>query len=602
MGHNPNGHPQASFNFSPGFGPNRQFANRGDTRSVKQSQDTRNIQVNQSGVIDERRVIDQSATTSGANQYPPSQLDSLKRDMSKSPPLPHQIKRFRSDDSLGLSSMAIKDDSPQPSEPTSINRNTNVRKMQLDNTEIKILVALKDNEEIDANDLAISLGFASKKEINPSLYLLQRKKLVTKTQDMPPVWVINGAGHEQLHRHNLYGTQSTEAAAAAATGEDTAAHVKREEDIKPVPFSSGLSQLPGIGRGRGILNIAALQNIKPGDSRQVEKRETETEIKTESSNSPPGFADDADELELETIDDKDDTATDQGADITETPQEKAERSVEIKDSSQQEYPPVNIKPERCVEIDQEDIEEFSDDMYISAQRRPRGPSSYTPTSRMGCKPPPPPGEMIKSRDPNYKPPEMVERSQSLGNLTPSPVPLMDLNPEPQPLAARGKAQFMRTSMAYQSLSQPINNQPPNLSQSTPYLNTSAESNTRLPPAPHQVLVSRSGGGMAPSQSDPEITARNKLFNAIEKPKPSNPAKAWPDVGNGASQSSGTNDPSTESKNPISALYEWAAVNKRKITFELLDSNGPSHKPKYVIKVYQFIYFFLHLLFTYTFIH
>ena len=71
----------------------------------------------------------------------------------------------------------------------------------LDDVEHRILVALTATQQINSNDLAKRIGFKTKKEINPKLYALQRKNLVKKVEESPPVWEIAPSGRAQVQRN-----------------------------------------------------------------------------------------------------------------------------------------------------------------------------------------------------------------------------------------------------------------------------------------------------------------------------------------------------------------------------------------------------------------
>lgn len=68
----------------------------------------------------------------------------------------------------------------------------------LDAMQLKMLQILNDTNEISSNELATRMGYHSKKEINPSLYGLQRKQLVVKKHEIPPIWAITDLGRDQI--------------------------------------------------------------------------------------------------------------------------------------------------------------------------------------------------------------------------------------------------------------------------------------------------------------------------------------------------------------------------------------------------------------------
>ncbi|XP_066270152.1 double-stranded RNA-specific adenosine deaminase-like isoform X6 [Branchiostoma lanceolatum] len=57
--------------------------------------------------------------------------------------------------------------------------------------EDRLLAALsRADSPINSNDLAKMVGFRTKKEINPTLFAMQRKGLVKKVNDVPPLWQV----------------------------------------------------------------------------------------------------------------------------------------------------------------------------------------------------------------------------------------------------------------------------------------------------------------------------------------------------------------------------------------------------------------------------
>ncbi|XP_030849188.1 double-stranded RNA-specific adenosine deaminase-like [Strongylocentrotus purpuratus] len=63
----------------------------------------------------------------------------------------------------------------------------------------RLLVALSEKvESIHSNDLAKQLGYRTKKEINPTLFSMQKKGLVRKVCESPPMWVITPYGRQIL--------------------------------------------------------------------------------------------------------------------------------------------------------------------------------------------------------------------------------------------------------------------------------------------------------------------------------------------------------------------------------------------------------------------
>ncbi|XP_041467105.1 double-stranded RNA-specific adenosine deaminase-like [Lytechinus variegatus] len=63
----------------------------------------------------------------------------------------------------------------------------------------RLLVALNEKvESIHSNDLAKQLGYRTKKEINPTLFSMQKKGLVRKVCESPPMWVITQYGRQIL--------------------------------------------------------------------------------------------------------------------------------------------------------------------------------------------------------------------------------------------------------------------------------------------------------------------------------------------------------------------------------------------------------------------
>ena len=61
----------------------------------------------------------------------------------------------------------------------------------------RLLIALSEKvESIHSNDLAKQLGYRTKKEINPTLFSMQKKGLVRKVCESPPMWVITPYGQQ----------------------------------------------------------------------------------------------------------------------------------------------------------------------------------------------------------------------------------------------------------------------------------------------------------------------------------------------------------------------------------------------------------------------
>jgi len=58
------------------------------------------------------------------------------------------------------------------------------------------VIAKSDPEPSHSNAIAKAIGFRNKKQINPTLFDLQRKGLLQKIQDSPPLWIITNAGRE----------------------------------------------------------------------------------------------------------------------------------------------------------------------------------------------------------------------------------------------------------------------------------------------------------------------------------------------------------------------------------------------------------------------
>jgi len=74
---------------------------------------------------------------------------------------------------------------------------------QNDGVREKILTYLENEgtvgkEMVNAREIARALGFAHRREINPFLYQLQRKGLVIKASDSPPLWKLNKDEYFQL--------------------------------------------------------------------------------------------------------------------------------------------------------------------------------------------------------------------------------------------------------------------------------------------------------------------------------------------------------------------------------------------------------------------
>ncbi|XP_070532648.1 double-stranded RNA-specific adenosine deaminase-like isoform X2 [Ptychodera flava] len=69
--------------------------------------------------------------------------------------------------------------------------------------EKSLLQALASKESYKAMDLARAVGFQSKKDINPTLFHLQRKGLTKKINDSPPTWCITSKGKEQIEGEDV---------------------------------------------------------------------------------------------------------------------------------------------------------------------------------------------------------------------------------------------------------------------------------------------------------------------------------------------------------------------------------------------------------------
>ncbi|XP_077986401.1 uncharacterized protein LOC144440849 [Glandiceps talaboti] len=72
---------------------------------------------------------------------------------------------------------------------------TQVNRIDLEKALIQTLIS---RESYKAIDLARAVGFQSKKDINPTLFHLQRKGLTKKINDSPPTWCVTEKGKQQL--------------------------------------------------------------------------------------------------------------------------------------------------------------------------------------------------------------------------------------------------------------------------------------------------------------------------------------------------------------------------------------------------------------------
>ncbi|XP_071955833.1 double-stranded RNA-specific adenosine deaminase-like [Antedon mediterranea] len=94
----------------------------------------------------------------------------------------------------------------------------------------KLLYSLSSQtDSIHANELAKAVGLQRKKEINPTLFNMQRHGLVKKVKDSPPLWVITPSGRKQV----------------AADGSPPTGELPTSLRNGPLNFNNGFSQRAG---------------------------------------------------------------------------------------------------------------------------------------------------------------------------------------------------------------------------------------------------------------------------------------------------------------------------------------------------------------------
>ncbi|XP_071480200.1 uncharacterized protein [Diadema antillarum] len=84
----------------------------------------------------------------------------------------------------------------------------------------RLLLALREKtDSIHSNDLAKQLGYRTKKEINPTLFSMQKKGLVRKVCESPPLWVITPYGRQvvEVEQANAGQTQGPQFGPSTST-------------------------------------------------------------------------------------------------------------------------------------------------------------------------------------------------------------------------------------------------------------------------------------------------------------------------------------------------------------------------------------------------
>merc|ERR1719193_1721199 len=107
------------------------------------------------------------------------------------------------------------------------------------------VIAKADPEPAHSNAVAKAIGCRNKKEINPTLFDMQRKGLLQKVQDSPPLWVLTIAGREIVEarpRGSVCGDGDVERESTAVDAIDSG-----DLDIDAVNVSIVNTDLPTVG-------------------------------------------------------------------------------------------------------------------------------------------------------------------------------------------------------------------------------------------------------------------------------------------------------------------------------------------------------------------
>ncbi|CAH1785489.1 unnamed protein product [Owenia fusiformis] len=121
----------------------------------------------------------------------------------------------------GEVTMTTSEDSHVDDDPQTTVASANVK---VNEQEYKILNALNkcNGQTCTATDLAKSLGFKSKKAINPMLYACQKKGVISKIVESPPTWALTESGSFTFKNHSSEGnfpaTEMTQGASSSGAG------------------------------------------------------------------------------------------------------------------------------------------------------------------------------------------------------------------------------------------------------------------------------------------------------------------------------------------------------------------------------------------------
>ncbi|KAM7287334.1 double-stranded RNA-specific adenosine deaminase [Ixodes scapularis] len=99
-------------------------------------------------------------------------------------------------------------------------------------------------------DMVKALGLKHKREVNPILYRLQDRGVLTKVWDTPPAWTLVPGSYGDLERNNLFAA----AAAAAAAGKQQAGGQAPQREIQAPPDfgTAGDEEFAGGARPNGV--------------------------------------------------------------------------------------------------------------------------------------------------------------------------------------------------------------------------------------------------------------------------------------------------------------------------------------------------------------